>query len=1338
MALESLTAILQGEDKGLQNALRDVGRTSRHAARGLESVSDELQGLAASGTAAEESLESISSELGKVFGVGEGTQQAIDELGDEMKQVSRQASIQTGLLGAMTSMMFGLAGGTEASAMSMDELGDEMNEMVTAAASAAAGITTVGGSSAGAAALVDVLEGRMDELGEESREAAGSMYAASGAAEALSLSSSALSINVGAFTIALRNLTTQIPVLVTSLGGLTTTLIGVASAATLAAAGIGSVLAGGFLAQAEQLSGSLKDTEKTMQAMRAIGQEIRDMFLEAIRPLINIDGAVEAFKNAIEGLATTVHNFSSAIAEMFSSANDNIFTISELMDDVGSAWMDNLQDITRAFMVMFDTLGPLVSSVVTSLIDNFDEFLNYVTLITRDMAKLFGQAGGSIKDFIQELIRLGINIAAGIVPVVQQFISVVADVASVLNEINQETGGLISKIAKVAVLLMMINKLAGAMGALIAPVTAGVAAVMNVYNSALKAGDALDSMTKAVTGMTTAFSRFLTQHIGGFSTLARSLGVFESNTKSAAGALSLLNNNLDDDVDGELSFLGDNPALRVRQKLDNVQKAISSKAIDFGNLFTLSDDDMDLGFLGRMRARLGSGLDNISSMVATKVAGLSESFKVLDRKEFERGLTYGNPGEITDKYHGIVESAKIRMSRGFDDMTDMADTKLSDLKGIIVSRIAGIKSSLSALRAQGFSGTFDGMLDSARSLAGTQTLAAKSSDELADELIEVARISGVSGEQLSDVDDELQEMAADGKLSSMSIDELQDEMVQAGVAAEWLEEGLEDTGDELTKMSLKATVTSAIMGVLSGASLGVATALTAIATAAAAIAAAFAIIVVAGGAIVALLASLNKEGQSAEDIMQTLTDALRRAGEIVMPMFVDSANMIMDVLNSIWAPINQLIVGFQEIAIALGFMDEKVGAGQGSLETFMGLLQGLVNAVEPIMDTIGLASRVIGGELALAVRGAMDALKGFLVAIDFGDMVRSSIETTKELAGILWRLLGAALEGLGSMFGDLKNTLGVLGRTLGNVMGAFSDALNLGGGGAGFFSAFQDIIVTIVDVLVTMLIPIIDIVVSLFGALMGVINVLIIGFGMWMEVIAGLIGLLVDVINLFLGWFNMDLGSLFDGLIQGIKIAAGFIADLIGGIATVIDFAGRMASAWVQAVQGMFNAVAGLFSTGNWKKFGQEAVQALINAFSGIWNDTLGGFTLKLGGHKIKIGELPTAGGGGDSGGAGGGVSTPTGATSAASDLQPEKSEIEMKDAVGGMGIAKQLGERAASEVGMAPTPKNIEYNEGDVNNNYQQNIDANPEDKGTMKRVVKDAMEEANSFERRRQGHMG
>lgn len=292
-----------------------------------------------------------------------------------------------------------------------------------------------------AMATMDRAADEVDDFADEARNGAANTGLLTAAISALSLETTALSLNLGPLNLALGNLVTQVPILLSSIGTLITGLIGIASAAGLAAVGIAGIVAGGVLSEITRLEENFSNIEDSAQALQAIMRSLASAFREALSPLSELNGASDFFFDMVNGLLTTVNRFAQGIAQSFDFAGDaadDIMSLSEFVEVLGDAWFENLEAITESTMNMSDTLLPVFADFMLFIINGFDDFLDFITRFTKELAAI-GPAIGKLLDFAKELIDLGSTILQGLLPVLIGLLSIGTQVASMFNSLEPAT-----------------------------------------------------------------------------------------------------------------------------------------------------------------------------------------------------------------------------------------------------------------------------------------------------------------------------------------------------------------------------------------------------------------------------------------------------------------------------------------------------------------------------------------------------------------------------------------------------------------------------------------------------------------------------------------------------------------------------------------------------------------------------------------------------------------------------------------------------------------------------------------------------------------------------------
>lgn len=574
------------------------------------------------------------------------------------------------------------------------------------------------------------------------------------------------------------------------------------------------------------------------------------------------------------------------------------------------------------------------------------------------------------------------------------------------------------------------------------------------------------------------------------------------------------------------------------------------------------------------------------------------------------------------------------------------------------------------------------------------------------------------------------------------------------------------------------TIASAATSLLSGGIsvlLGVLGSLAIVLTAVVAALGAF---VVIAGSVAAVLMKIGSSGASAKEIIGSLKDTLSGIVDSLMPLFVASGNMMIDIFNSLMAPIEEFINGLTDIGVALGFMEEGAAEGVGAMD----MLRAGVGAIVPVVQRVGDLFRQVFGVFAGVIRVAMNSLQEFLVSINFGDKVRMWVATLKDLGRQALTLIGPIRDFLVGVASNLISVGQNLIDSIMEIVTAFKNALGIGGDA---FGGYLDIVKGIWEAIMSLVAPALNLLGSIFGALAGITNTFIDIVTAGFKVLAGIIGFVVDLLDGILGVFGTDTGQFFNSMVEAAGMAVQIIGDLMNALAGVIDTLGALMNMLGTVVGFVFDVAMQIYGVigdliisviveavsmivGLIETIGRAlsgVIDPLVSAFTGLvdvisnvvdtiaqlffalpdmvaqaWNSTIGGFELSIpsvtlggnikeipdmtiGGQTLTLPELPSPGGGGG----GGGASLPSESISG--------SQMSAEDLTEGPGRLANVAGQAAQTAGMGGAPGRVEYSEGDTIQNFRQNISANPEDKAQISRIAKDAMKEANSFERRQQG---
>jgi len=445
MATEFLSAELVAAKNSLDDALDEVESAARRAKHSLSRVNDEL---------------------GEMAGVNIGAAESTDRTGSELSDLALSAGEVNIMLDQTSDKLKGVAASGTGASEAVDQTEEQAEEARNAFAGLTGTLAAVSGAFGLSAAASRKLAGDLDEIEEEADEMRNSLLAAAGASELLSLESSALSINIGFMTIALRNATTQVPALIGSLGNLVATLSAVGGAAIFAGTGLIGLIGAGVLQKTEQLAGDFQNMEDVMNALKAIGEEVGRTFLEALQPLREMEGAMQAFKSIVDTTAMAIQQMAHGFRRSF-EAGEELFGLADFFGQLGQSLRENLPEIDAAFQTMMHNIGPIIADVLSFAMEKFDDFTAFASEVAHDMAAIFG--GIDIDEFIENFILLGRQVGAGLVPVMNAFFGVMAELAGVINSLGTETIALLVQFAGMA---LIINSIIGRASALIVALAA--------------------------------------------------------------------------------------------------------------------------------------------------------------------------------------------------------------------------------------------------------------------------------------------------------------------------------------------------------------------------------------------------------------------------------------------------------------------------------------------------------------------------------------------------------------------------------------------------------------------------------------------------------------------------------------------------------------------------------------------------------------------------------------------------------------------------------------------------------------------------------------------------
>ena len=756
----------------------------------------------------------------------------------------------------------------------------------------------------------------------------------------------------------------------------------------------------------------------------------------------------------------------------------------------------------------------------------------------------------------------------------------------------------------------------------------------------------------------------------------------------------------------------------------------------------------------------------------------------------------GRIKEIGPSLQGMADS--LRAANGdflrLSTYIELARGGISSLTG----RLGTLKTAIMGTSVSGYNlgSSLQSIRSSARSTVAVTELQTESADELKSALSSSAKQAGATDLQLRQLGNGIEEIAEDGVVAASTSDELAEQLREVGVSAKLADSSVDGLNDEYAETSWRAGVTAKANSVLSGSFATVGASLSSVLLPAlGALVASLAVLVLVGGAVTAVLASIGKSGQSAEEITRKLKGMFMDLVDAVLPLFLESAEFVIELVRSITAVFGELVQAGQDVAVALGLMEEPAESGAEGFQGFIDTVDGFVQAINPVIDAIGEFIRYTAGHMIVAIRNTADAFVGFINTLHAPTFMAAIKEGAKGIANAIGGIEGV-MKGVVNIVGAFISGLVKLTAILA-IVGTIAGiaALGVGGFATALWSAIAGLVTisapisgtaAAIGALIVAVVAILEYL-GVFDVILGVIGATV---GIVMDIIMGLVGVIVSAgkalynflqIGTIISWFS----SAWDALSAGISKVTNALGVVFGVFKKVFGVIKQMASGIVsllieKAINGLITGVNKAVSvvknlinsfinlitripivqkliTGLQKGFNfvknvigdlisaivafpahiTDAFNAVVKHIEGFVNTFVDAVNKIIDGYNSipgvdDIGKLDSV------------ELTKTGeaaaeaqkeAKSAAEEAAPEDATVTEEDTKSGFQTGMDMKNRDNQQASGGGTPSGIEYYEGDVNNEFRQQISADPEDKSQISRVAKDAMAEANSFSRRQQG---
>lgn len=367
MASQEITAVFNAVEN-ISQKLNDVGRS-------IESLKTDFKGL--------DMAMSQNSAISKAH------EDVVEELGDELSKTGRKASK------AQRELMM---------------LTGQQNINVASAA-------TLKGS-------MELAAEAIEDAGDEALTTAGKMGVLDTVMKELSLSGSALSVNIGAFNVSLRNLAPLVPI-VASMGSMVTVAGALATAVGEAAVAFGALGLGGAIAFADKMQAKFAGITNRAEALEAILGGIRDMFIEALQPLINSDTR-EFFVDTITGLAELTNRFAQAVAQM----QDMFF---DFFGEIANIVSDEFDNIATAIQNTFAVMDGILIDFFEWFMTRLPSALRFMANVTKELAGPLSELGTSLIDVFTSIIETAVSVFQGLAPALGMVLSTVAGIIDAIE-----------------------------------------------------------------------------------------------------------------------------------------------------------------------------------------------------------------------------------------------------------------------------------------------------------------------------------------------------------------------------------------------------------------------------------------------------------------------------------------------------------------------------------------------------------------------------------------------------------------------------------------------------------------------------------------------------------------------------------------------------------------------------------------------------------------------------------------------------------------------------------------------------------------------------------------
>jgi len=383
----------EGADRGfdsLSGAITENRIATSSLEKELKEASNSLVRMANSSEVTEQQIENFASSLKNAKLSSESAETSIDRMKWSLKELASSGSLTGKQLGRLQTKVSNVAATTAPASQTIDDLNRSMMLLYGGAKAAASG--------------VDEASDEMDEASRSAITLAGNLGVLNSVASSSALAFSNLSVNIGPFNLALSNILTQLPTILTGMSTMLAIVTALVSAFVSLSLVLGTLFAGGALAFFEQFSSQF---EESAEAMDALMSALRDLFTEALEPVMNEEN-MDLFISAIEGAARAVNMFAQAASQMRED-------VLQFVNSIDADFAGALEAMHDSFVIMMPILEGFLEFFINQGPEIIIRFAKITKEISGDVETILTSFGG----LISELLRLVSVLLAVLAPAIE-------------------------------------------------------------------------------------------------------------------------------------------------------------------------------------------------------------------------------------------------------------------------------------------------------------------------------------------------------------------------------------------------------------------------------------------------------------------------------------------------------------------------------------------------------------------------------------------------------------------------------------------------------------------------------------------------------------------------------------------------------------------------------------------------------------------------------------------------------------------------------------------------------------------------------------------------------